>query len=120
MKSRIFTLIGLLLVCFGICGGVYLYRKSVDTTYMNTVTLIQNGFYEEALKEFEKVNSDVLDRDDFKRDIKDSGLEMCYKDTLYLYSYAMAQAELCHEGQLLNNSPWKNTKSRWRGFILPV
>lgn len=102
MKSRIFTLIGLLLVCFGIYGGVYLYRKSVDTTYMNTVTLIQNGFYEEALKEFEKVNSDVLDRDDFKVDIKYGGLEMCYKDTLYLYFYAMAQAEYNSESKYMS------------------
>lgn len=70
MKKTLCIVLAFLLVITVICGSVYLHNKSIDTSYQQTVNLIKNGFYEDALTEFEKANPDVLDREDFGWDMK--------------------------------------------------
>ena len=55
--------------------------------------LIQNGSYENALAELEKANPDILDRDGFKSDMTYGSVDKTYKNTIPLYSYALAQYE---------------------------
>lgn len=93
MKKTLCIVWAFLLVITVICGSVYLHNKSIDTSYQQTVNLIKNGFYEDALTEFEKANPDVLDREDFGWDMKRQAIGKCYKDTIYLYSYALARLE---------------------------
>lgn len=101
MKKKIITVIVLSVFCGLFFGGIYLYNKSVDETYNNTITLIENCSYEQALAEFENANPDVLERDDFKFDIKYGDLDKCYKNTVYLYAYALAQVEYNSENKYM-------------------
>jgi len=93
MKTKIYIAVVLLLICAMIFGGIYLNQKSIDKAYNYAITLIQNASYEGALSELEKANPDVIDQDDFKSDVKYGGLNKAYKNTIPLYSYAMAQLE---------------------------
>lgn len=93
MKKKVITVIVLSVICGFVFGGIYLYNKSVDEEYKNTITLIENGSYEKALAEFENANPDVLERDEFRWDFKYGDLGKCYKNTVYLYAYALAQFE---------------------------
>lgn len=101
MKRKPVYIIVILLVCAMTFGGMYLNKKSIDNAYNHTITLIQNGSYEEALAEFENANRDVLERDDFKFDIKYGDLDKCYKNTVYLYAYALAQFEYNSENRYM-------------------
>lgn len=101
MRKKIITVIALSVICVLFFGGIYVYNKSVDEAYNNTITLIENGSYEKALVEFENANPDVLERDDFKFDIKYGDLGKCYKDTVYLYAYALAQVEYNSENRYM-------------------
>ena len=91
----------MLLICAMIFGGIYLNQKSIDNAYNYAITLIQNGSYEGALTELEKANPDVIDRDDFEWDVRRNTLGECYKNTIYLYSYALAQLEYNSETQYM-------------------
>ncbi len=93
MKKIIYIVVVLLVIGAMIFGGIYLNQKSIDDSYNNAITLIQNGTYEGALDELEKANPDVIDRDDFEWDLKRDNLGECYKNTVPLYAYAMAQME---------------------------
>ena len=93
MKTKIYIAIVLVLICAMIFGGIYLNQKSIDTAYNYAITLIQNGSYEGALGELEKANPNILNRKDFKSDMKYGSLNKCYKNTLPLYAYALAQQE---------------------------
>ena len=84
-----------------IFGGIYLNQKSIDNAYNYAITLIQNGSYEGALNELEKANPEVIDRDDFEWDVRRNTLGECYKNTVYLYSYALAQLEYNSETQYM-------------------
>lgn len=100
VKKKIITAVILLVICGLIFGGIY-YNKAVDKGYKNIITLIENGSYEQALAEFENANPDVLERDDFKFDIKYGDLCKCYKNTVYLYAYALAHVEYNSENRYM-------------------
>lgn len=91
----------LIVVCGLIFGSVYMYNKSIDNAYNDTVDLVRSGSYEEALAEFENTNPEVLDRDDFKFNINSGDLGECYKNTVYLYSYALARFEYDSEDKYM-------------------
>lgn len=91
--KKVYITVSLALICAMICICVYFQRKSIDTAYNEAISMIQNGSYEEALDGLEKVNQNVIDRDDFYWDVKLGSLEECYKNTVYLYAYAKAQLE---------------------------
>lgn len=82
-----------------IFGGIYLNKKSIDNAYNYAITLIQNGSYEGALLELEKANPNLLDRKEFKDDLKYQKLNDAYKNTVPLYAYALAQAEYNDENK---------------------
>lgn len=103
MKKKVITVIILSVICGFLFGGIYLYNKSVDEAYNNTITLIENGSYEEALAEFENANPDVLERDEFRWDLKYGDLGKCYKNTVYLYAYALAQIEYNSEKRYMTS-----------------
>ncbi len=87
------------MICGLVFGGIYLYNKSVDEAYNNTITLIKNGSYEQALTKLENANSDVLSRKGFKKSIQRGNLRECYKNTVYLYAYAQARFEYDSENK---------------------
>lgn len=93
MRRKTIYIIVVLLVCAMTFGGIYLNKKLVDNTYNHAVSLIQNGSYESALAELEKVNHKLLNRKSFKNDIKYQKLDTAYKNTVSLYAYALAQLE---------------------------
>lgn len=102
MKKAVFSIIVLLMVCGISVGGVYSYRKSIDDAYVNAVAFIQNGSYEEALAELEKANPNMIERSNFKWDMKHNKPDKYYKNTVYLYSYAMAQNEYNSENRYMH------------------
>lgn len=97
MKAKIGMAIIITLAGAIICGGGYLYGKPVNDAYNEAIDLIENGSYEKALETFENTNHNTLEREDFKSDMNNSGLWWCYRDTVYLYSYAMARTEYASE-----------------------
>lgn len=101
MKKKIITVIVMSVICGLIFGSVYLHNKSVDEAYNNTIILIENGSYEKALAEFENANPDALERDDFKWNVKYGDLGKRYKNTVYLYAYALAQVEYNSENRYM-------------------
>lgn len=82
-----------------IFGGIYLNKKAIDNSYNYAITLIQNGSYEGALAELEKANPNLLDRKEFKDDLKYQKLNDVYKNTVPLYAYALAQLEYNDENK---------------------
>ena len=70
MKKVLYITIVLILVAAMIFGGIYLNKKSIDNAYNHAITLIQSGSYEGALLELEKANPNLLDRKEFKDDVK--------------------------------------------------
>ena len=99
MKKVLYITIVLVLVAAMILGGIYLNKKSIDNSYNYAITLIQNGSYEGALSELEKANPNLLDRKEFKDDLKYQKLNDAYKNTVPLYAYALAQAEYNDENK---------------------
>lgn len=99
MKKVLYTTIVLILVTAMIFGGIYLNQKSIDNAYNYSITLIQNGSYEGALTELEKANPNLLDRKEFKDDLKYQKLNDAYKNTVPLYAYALAQFEYNDENK---------------------
>ena len=93
VKTKIYIVVVLALICAIIFGGIYQNKKSTDTAYNYAIALIQNGSYEGALGKFEEANPNILDRKDFKLEMKHGRLNECYKNTLPLYAYALAQQE---------------------------
>ena len=92
MKKFLYITIAILLICVIFWGGTYMDKKAKDNAYNNAITLIQNGSYEDALAALEKANPNILDRKNFKSDME-YGIDETYKNTLPLYSYALAQLE---------------------------
>lgn len=101
MKKVLYITIVLVLVAAMIFGGIYLNQRAIDTAYNYAITLIQNGSYEGALLELEKANPDVIEREEFMSDVKYGGLDEAYKNTIPLYSYAMAQLEYNDEDRYM-------------------
>ena len=93
MKTKIISIVVILLLCGTVFGGIYINQKTIDDAYNNAITFIQNGSYENALAELEKANSGVLDRDGFKSDMNYGSVDKTYKNTIPLYAYALAQYE---------------------------
>ena len=93
MKKVLYIVVTLLVIGAMIFGCVYLNQKSIDDAYNYAINLIQNGSYEGALGELEKANPNLLNRKEFKDDIKYQKLNEAYKNTVSLYAYALAQAE---------------------------
>lgn len=79
--------------------GIYLNQKSIDDAYNYAITLMQNDSYEGALVELEKANPNLLDRKEFKDDVKYHKLNDAYKNTVPLYAYALAQVEYNDENK---------------------
>lgn len=92
MKTKIYIVV-ILLLCSAVAGGIYINQKAIDTAYNSAITMIRKGSYESALSEFEKANPNILDRDDFRSDMKYKNIDECYKNSIPLYSYAFAQFE---------------------------
>lgn len=88
MKKRICLIIVLLLISGAAVCGVYL-----NTAYNDAVALIQSGSYEQALNKFEKTTRDKIDRDNFLWNASREKIKAPYKNTPYLYAYALAQLE---------------------------
>ena len=76
MKTKIYIITILFVIVAMIFGGIYLNKKSIDNAYNYAITLIQNGSYEGALSELEKANPNLLDRKDFKDDLKYQKLKL--------------------------------------------
>ena len=102
-----------------IAGGFYLNQRAIDNAYNYAITLIQNGSYEGALSELEKANPNLLDRKEFKDDLKYHKLNEAYKNTVPLYAYALAQIEYNSESEYLAYMPAVNSFSAL-AFISPV
>lgn len=100
-RKTIYIIVVLLLVCATVFGGIYLNKKSIDNAYNYAITLIQNGSYEQALAELEKVNPKLLNRKEFKDDIKYQKLDDAYKNTVPLYAYTLAQLEYNSENRYM-------------------
>lgn len=109
MKKVLYITIVLILVTAMIFGGIYLNQKSIDNAYNHAITLIQNGSYEGALLELEKANPNLLDRKEFKDDMKYHKLNEAYKNTVPLYAYALAQIEYNSESEYLAYMPAVNS-----------
>lgn len=106
MKKVLYIIVSLLVIGALVFGGIYLNKKSIDTAYNYAITLIQNGSYEDALGELEKANPNLLNRKEFKDDIKYQKLDDAYKNTVPLYAYALAQLEYNDEDKsmyMVNN-----------------
>ena len=101
MKKVLYITVVLLLVGTMIFGGIYLNQKSIDNAYNYAITLIQNGSYEGAILELEKANPNLLNRKEFKDDLKYQKLNDAYKNTVPLYAYALAQLEYNSESEYL-------------------
>ena len=99
MKTKIYIVTVLFVIVAMIFGGIYLNKKSIDNAYNYAITLIQNGSYEGALSELENANPNLLDRKEFKDDLKYHKLNEAYKNTVPLYAYALAQAEYNDENK---------------------
>ncbi len=99
MKTKIYIVIVLVVIVAMIAGGIYLNQKSIDNAYNYAITLIQNGSHEGALAELEKANPNLLERKEFKDDIKYQKLNEAYKNTVPLYAYALAQLEYNDENK---------------------
>ena len=93
MKDKICIVVIMTVIVTIIAGGIYLNHKTSDTAYNLAVDLIRNGSYESALTELENANRKLIDRKDFKTDVKHKRLDKAYKNTVPLYAYAMAQAK---------------------------
>lgn len=93
MKDKICIVVVMTVIVTIIAGGIYLNHKTSDTAYNLAVDLIRNGSYESALTELENANRKLIDRKDFKTDVKHRRLDKAYKNTVPLYAYAMAQAK---------------------------
>lgn len=82
MKTKIYIVLVLLVIVAMIFGGIYLNKKSIDNAYNYAITLIQNGSYGGALLELEKANPNLLDRKEFKDDLKyqklNDACQMCH------------------------------------------
>lgn len=109
MKRVFYIMVSLLVIGALVFGGIYLNKKSIDTAYNYAITLIQNGSYEGALKELEKANPNLLDRKEFKDDVKYHKLSEVYKNTVPLYAYALAQIEYNSESEYLAYMPAVNS-----------
>lgn len=81
--------IPIVLVLVMALGGFYLNRKAIDDTYNNAVDLIKSGEYESALGELTKANGDETPYEDRLFDEKENS----YKDSSFLYAYALARIE---------------------------
>ena len=101
MKKAIYIVVTLLVIGAMVVGGMYLDKKAIDDAYNNAITFIQEGSYEGALGELEKANPNLLNRKEFKDDIKYGKLKESYKNTLPLYSYALAQTEYNSEDRYM-------------------
>ncbi len=99
MKKIFQIIIFLLLVSALIIGIVYLDKKAIDDSYNYAITLIQNGSYEGGLSSLEKANPNLLDRKEFEEDVKQGVLKDAYKNTVPLYTYALAQIEYNDENK---------------------
>lgn len=99
MKTKIYIITILFVIVAMIFGGIYLNKKAIDNSYNYAITLIQNGSYEGALAELEKANPNLLDRKEFKDDLKYQKLNDVYKNTVPLYAYALAQLEYNDENK---------------------
>ena len=102
MKTRIIFLVIVVLIAAMVVGGMYLNKKAIDDAYNYAITLIQNGSYEGGLGELEKANPDILDRDEFKSDMKYGGISGTYKNTIPLYAYSLAQLEYNSEEKYMH------------------
>ena len=102
MKRIIYIVIVLVLIGAMIYGGIYLNQKYIDTSYNYAITLIENGSYEGALEELEKVNPNLLNKEDFISNAKNGSLDKCYKNTIPLYAYALAQQEYNSEDRYMH------------------
>lgn len=109
MKKVLYIIVTFLVIGVMIFGGIYLNKKSIDNAYNYAITLIQNGSYEGALSELEKANPNLLDRKDFKDDLKYQKLKDAYKNTVPLYAYALAQLEYNSESEYLAYMPTVNS-----------
>lgn len=99
MKTKVYIAVILILTSVMIFPWVYLNQKTINDAYNYAINFIQNGSYEEALSELEKANSNVIDRDDFKWDVKSGKLGKCHKNSVCLYAYALAQFEYNDENK---------------------
>ncbi len=100
MKKRICIMIVLLMIVSIIALGVYMRQRAFDDAYHDAIALMSRGSYEGAISEFEKANSDMIDRDNFLRNVDLQRIRMPYKNTIPLYAYALAQIEYNNDGDL--------------------
>lgn len=93
--KKITSLIIAVLITAGLIGGTiyvfYARQKAVDASYKNAVALMHSSSYEAALTEFENANRNKFDRDDFLFEMSYGEIEKPYKNTVPLYSYALAR-----------------------------
>ena len=100
MKARTGIIISLLLTASIITGGVYLRQKEIDTSYKNAVALMHSGEYEAALTEFENANHNKFDSSYFLYRMRSGEIKRAYKNTLPLYSYALAH--ICYDNKKMD------------------
>lgn len=99
MKKVLCVVVVLLLLCAASFYGANLNKKTMEEAYNNAITLIENCSYEDALAELEKANLNHFDRQKFMNALKYGNLTNPYKNTVPLYTYALAQLEYNSEGR---------------------
>lgn len=99
MKKRI-CIVGLCVALFLLMIlGIYKTQKNIIEPYNNSITLIEAGNYEGALDCIEKANPNKIKRTNFDYQMRVGKLETCYKNSAYLYAYALAQIEYNSENK---------------------
>ena len=103
MKKRIYIIVILLITAIILVPGLYqnyTKHKETETAYNNAVTLLRNDAYNAALAELEKANSPKIDMKDFENKIKNYNAEYAYKNTVFLYAYALAHINYDDGGKM--------------------
>lgn len=103
MKKRI-CIVGLCVSLFLLMMfGIYRTQKNIIEPYDDSIALIEAGTYEEALDCIEKANPDKIERTNFDSEMRAGKLEVCYRNSAYLYAYALARLEYNSENKNMTN-----------------
>lgn len=104
MKKNVCIIIAIVLITSGVIAkNIYAEHKAIYNAYNNAISLVENASYEEALSELEKANPGKFTRDGFYIDAWSDTIEKPYKNSIPIYSYALAQIEYNSENASLNN-----------------
>ena len=109
MKKRTYIIIILLITAIILIPRIYqayIKQKETDTAYNYAVTLLRNNAYNAALAELEKASPQITEMEDFEKKIKDYNAENAYKNTVFLYAYALAHINYDDGGEMSDTNEY--------------